>query len=128
MEGNPDQGFTEASDGPPAPGCAPAGAPEPGGPEEGGAASGLAGGGVPAGGVLAGGVVVADGLAAGVPAGDGFAAGVVAGRGPNSTLLCLGASGSTSGPFWPHPTSRPAAQRPSHTCRIFMIRVYRLPQ
>ena len=57
-----------------------------------------------------------------------LAGGVRGARGVGSTLLCLGASGSTSGPFWPHPASKPARQRAIHTCTNFMIGVYRLRQ
>jgi hypothetical protein len=108
----PDQGFTGAVDGlPAASGGVPPGAPEPGAMGEGAGASGLAAGGVLGGGVLGG----------GVPAGAVLAGGVLAGRGLGSNFLCfLGASGSTSGPFWPHPTSKPARQRATHTCTNFM--------
>jgi hypothetical protein len=80
--------------------------------------SGFAADGASAGEVFAGGVV-----------GDAFAGGLAGACGPNCTFLCLGGvSGSTKGPFCPHPTSILATQTAIPRCTILMVGVYRLPQ
>jgi hypothetical protein len=80
------------------------------------------GGGVPRG-------VTGAGLAA-LPSPDGAALDVVpllaAGvRGLGTVLLCFGASGSTNGPFWPHPAIMPAKQTGIQRRAILIPAVYR---
>jgi hypothetical protein len=84
-------------------------------------------------GVGSAGLLVAAGLLAGagavVPVGAGAAGGGGAGvRGLGSVFLCLGASGSTSGPFCPQPMTSAARQTGTHRLTIFMIGVYRVPR
>ena len=98
--------------------------PLPGGGEAGASGIGEAGCGFAADGASAGGV-----FAGGVVAGDAFAGGLAGACGPNCTFLCLGGvSGSTKGPFCPHPTSILATQTAIPRCTILMVGVYRLPR
>src|ERR1700730_11356984 len=54
--------------------------------------------------------------------------GAVGARGLGTAFLCFGVSGSTSGPFWPDPTTSPARQRGIHRRTIFIRGVSRVPR
>src|SRR5258708_31717761 len=73
----------------------------------------------------AGGTGVAGAGAAGAGA---VVAGAVGARGLDTVFLCFGVSGSTKGPFWPHPTTSPARHTGIHRRTIFIVRVYRVPR
>jgi hypothetical protein len=66
------------------------------------------------------------GLAAALPAAGAGVAGFF-----GIVRLCLGASGSTSGPFWPQPSSIPARQTTTQAPQVrvgdFIFKVYRAP-
>jgi hypothetical protein len=61
---------------------------------------------------------------AGVPAGVRAPEAGVCGAG--ATFLCFGVSGSTKGPFWPHPITMPPRHAKTQKRAIFMPRVYRV--